>query len=101
MTGKPKRAVTVQAGVAWLSADGGVTWAPVAGMATGHGAQPQVAAVAAAGHGLSCKAGTVAKRSAVDVFSSPNGLAWTFRATLGAPAGFTAKMRTAVRTGWP
>ena len=93
VTGKPKRTVTVQAGVAWLSADGGVTWAPVAGMATGHGAQPQAAAVAAAGHGfVLLRPATVAKRPAVDVFSSPNGLAWTFRATLGAPAGFTAVM---------
>jgi hypothetical protein len=93
VTGKPKRTVTVQAGVAWLSADGGVTWAPVAGMATGHGAQPQAGAVAAAGRGfVLLRPATVAKRPAVDVFSSPNGLAWTFRATLGAPAGFTAKM---------
>ena len=93
VAGKPKRTVTVQAGVAWLSADGGVTWAPVAGMATGHGAQPQAAAVAAAGHGfVLLRPASAAKRPAVDVFSSPNGLAWTFRATLGAPAGFTAVM---------
>ena len=35
---------------------------------------------------------TVARRPAVDVFSSPNGLAWTFQATLHATAGFTALM---------
>ena len=82
-----------QAGAAWLSADGGATWAPVAGTATGHGAQPQVAGVAAAGHGfVLLRPATVARRPAVDVFSSPNGLAWTFRATLSAPAGFTALM---------
>ena len=31
-------------GVAWLSGDGGATWAPASGRPTGHGAQPQVAA---------------------------------------------------------
>ena len=31
VTGKPKRTVTVQVGAAWLSADGGATWAPVSG----------------------------------------------------------------------
>ena len=93
VTSKPKRTATVQAGVAWLSADGGATWAPVSGAATGHGARPQVAGVAAVGHGfVLLRPATVARRPAVDVFSSPNGLAWTFRATLGAPAGFTAMM---------
>jgi hypothetical protein len=97
VTGKPKRAVTAQAGpeigTAWLSADGGATWTPVTGTATGHGSQPQVAGVAAAGHGFVLfRPATVARRPAVDVFSSPNGLAWTFRATLGARAGFTALM---------
>ena len=101
VTGKPKRTETVQAGVAWLSADGGATWAPTgglggegrAGTAAGHGAQPQIAGVAAVGHGfVMLRPATVARRPAVDVFSSPNGLAWTFRATLGAPAGFTALM---------
>jgi hypothetical protein len=90
---KPKRTGTAQVGAAWLSADGGATWAPVTGTATGHGAQPQVAGVAAVGRGfVMLRPATVAKRPAVDVFSSPNGLAWTFRATLGAPAGFTALM---------
>src|SRR5207253_1185520 len=93
VTGKPKRTETVQAGVAWLSADGGATWAPVSGTATGHGAQPQVAGVAAVGRGfVLLRPATVARRPAVDTFFSPNGLAWTFRATLGAPAGFTALM---------
>jgi hypothetical protein len=91
VTSNPKRTATVQAGVAWLSADGGATWAPVSGAATGHGARPQVAGVAAVGHGfVLLRPATVARRPAVDVFSSPNGLAWTFRATLGARAGFTA-----------
>src|SRR5439155_3487368 len=97
VTTKPRRTATAQAGpvigTAWLSADGGATWAPVSGAATGHGAHPQVAGVAAAGHGfVLLRPATVARRPAVDVFSSPNGLAWTFRATLGAPAGFTALM---------
>jgi hypothetical protein len=93
VTSNPRRTATVQAGVAWLSADGGATWAPVSGAATGHGARPQVAGVAAAGHGfILLRPATVAGRPAVDVFSSPNGQAWTFRATLGAPAGFTAMM---------
>jgi hypothetical protein len=92
VTGKPKRTETIRAGVAWLSADGGATWAP-ARAATGHGAQPQVAGVAAAGRGfVLLRPATVARRPAVDAFSSPNGLAWTFRATLAAPAGFTALM---------
>ena len=93
VTGKPKRTGPVQAGVAWLSADGGATWAPVAGTAAGHGAQPQIAAVAAVGHGfVLLRPAIVARRPAADVFSSPNGLTWTFRATLRAAAGFTALM---------
>jgi len=93
VTSNPKRTATVQAGVAWLSADGGATWAPVSDAATGHGARLQVAGVAAVGHGfVLLRPATVARRPAVDVFSSPNGQAWTFRATLGAPAGFTAMM---------
>jgi hypothetical protein len=93
VTTKPKRTGTVQVGAAWLSADGGATWAPVTGAATGHGAQPQVAGVAAVARGfVMLRPATVARRPAVDVFSSPNGLAWTFRVTLGAPAGFTALM---------
>jgi hypothetical protein len=93
VTTRPKRTGTAQVGVAWLSADGGATWAPVTGAATGHGAQPQVAGVAAVGRGfVMLRPATVARRPAVDVFFSPNGLAWTFRATLGAPAGFTALM---------
>src|SRR6266567_4692174 len=91
VTSNPKRTATVQAGVAWLSADGGATWAPVTGAATGHGAQPQVAGVAAVGRGfVLLRPATVARRPAVDAFFSPNGLAWTFRATLSASAGFTA-----------
>jgi hypothetical protein len=90
VTTQPKRTA---AGAVWLSADGGATWAPVPGPAAGHGAEPQVAGVAAAGHGfVLLRPATVARRPAVDAYSSPNGLAWTFQATLSAPAGFTALM---------
>ena len=34
-TGKPKRTVTIRADAAWLSGDGGSTWAPTAGTASG------------------------------------------------------------------
>jgi hypothetical protein len=93
VVGKPKRTVKVRAGAAWLSTDGGATWAPAASTAAGHGAQPRLAGLAAAGHGfVLLRPATVARRPAVDAFYSPNGLAWTFRATLGAEAGFTALM---------
>ncbi len=98
--GQPKRTVTVQAGAAWLSGDGGSTWAPTAGSAVGPaltppgpGARPQVAGVAAAGRGfVLLRPATVARRPAVDAYYSPNGLAWTFEATLSAAGGFTAAM---------
>ena len=100
VTGKPKRTVTVRAGAAWLSGDGGSTWVPTAGAGAspalappGPGAQPQVDGVAAAGGGLVLfRPATVARRSAVDAYYSPNGLAWTFKATLHAVGGFTAGM---------
>jgi hypothetical protein len=96
VTGKSKR--TVQAGAAWLSTDGGSTWTPTAGSGPGPaltppgpGAQPRVAGAAAAVGGfVLLRPATVARRPAVDVYFSPNGLAWTFQATLGAAAGFTA-----------
>ena len=98
VTGKPKRTVTVQVGAAWLSSDGGSTWVPTAGTAAGPaltppgpGAQPQVAGVATAGTGfVLLRPATVANRPAVDAYFSPNGVGWTFTATLGAPAGFAA-----------
>jgi hypothetical protein len=95
VTGKPRRTVTVQVGAAWLSGDGGSTWVPTAGTATGPalappgpGAQPQVAGVAVAGHGfVLLRPATVAKRPAIDAYYSPNGVGWTFTATLGAASG--------------
>ena len=100
VTGKPERTVTVRVGAAWLSGDGGSTWAPTAGTAAGPalappgpGAQPQVTGVAAVGNGfILLRPATVARRPAVDVFYSPNGAAWTFTATLGAAAGFAADL---------
>ncbi len=89
VTGKPKRTVTVQAGAAWLSGDGGANWTPAAGA----GAQPQIAGVAAAGPGfVLLRPVTVAGRPAVEAFYSPNGLGWTPQATLTAAGGFTAGM---------
>jgi hypothetical protein len=90
VTTKPKPA---EAGAAWLSGDGGVTWAPATTGAAGHGAQPRLAGVAAAGQGfVLLRPATVARRPAIDAFYSPNGLAWTFRATLSAATGVTALM---------
>ena len=49
--------------------------------------------MAAAGRGfVLLRPATVARRPAVDAFYSPNGLAWTFQATLSAAGGFTAGM---------
>ncbi len=93
VTGKPRRTATVQVGAAWLSSDGGSTWVPTAGTAAGPapGAQPQVTGVAGAGTGfVLLRPATVAGRSAVDAYFSPNGVGWTFTATLGAAGGFTA-----------
>ena len=42
---------------------------------------------------------TAAKKPAVDVYRSPNGTAWTFAATLTAPAGFTAGLVNGVPAG--
>jgi hypothetical protein len=86
---KPK----ARAGAAWLSSDGGSTWAPVTGSAAGPGAQPQVAGVAAVNGGfVLLRPATVAHRSAVDAFYSPNGLTYTFQATLSTSSGFTAQL---------
>ena len=94
VAGKPRRTVPAAAGAAWLSSDGGSTWAPATGPVLappGPGARPQVAGVAAAGDGFVLfRPATVANRTAVDAYYSPNGLAFTFQATLGAAAGFTA-----------
>ena len=98
VTGKPKRTVTVLLGAAWLSRDGGSAWVPTAGTAAGPalappgpGAQPQVTGVAAVGSGfVLLRSATVAKRTVVDAYFSPNGASWTFTATLGGAGGFVA-----------
>jgi hypothetical protein len=91
-----KQTVTGRAGAAWLSRDGGATWAPTAGpllTPPGPGARPQVAGVAAAGDGfVLLRPAVAAGRTAVDAYYSPNGVAFTFQATLGAAAGFSARM---------
>jgi hypothetical protein len=91
-----KQTVTGRAGAAWLSRDGGATWAPTAGPVLtppGPGARPQVAGVAAVGDGfVLLRPAVVARRKAVDAYYSPNGAAFTFQATLGAAAGFSAAM---------
>lgn len=91
VTGKP-----VRAGAAWLSDDGGSAWtrAVAPGVApAGPGAQPQIAGAAAEGGGfVLIRPATIAHRPAADVYFSPNGLAWTYRATLRAAAGFTAAL---------
>jgi len=57
----------------------------------GPGAQPQVAGVATAGTGfVLLRPATVASRPAVDAYFSPNGVGWTFTATLSAVGGFAA-----------
>ena len=99
VTGKPKRTVTVQAGAAWLSGDGGSTWVSTAGSAAARPGPARARRAAAGGRGGRGRRGfvllrpaTVAKRPAVDAYYSPNGLAWTFQATLSAAGGFTAGM---------
>ena len=103
-TGRPGRTRTIPASAAWLSTDGGRTWTlavpPPGGggqpltsgaQALTSGAQPLISGVAAVGSGfVLLRPATAAKKPAIDVYRSPNGTAWTFAATLTAPAGFTA-----------
>jgi hypothetical protein len=91
-TGPRGQAVTVRTAAAWLSNDGGTTWAlavPPGAAPAGHGARAQISGEAATGDGfILARPATAGTRSAVDVYRSPNGTAWTFAATLGTPAGF-------------
>ncbi len=85
--GKARRTVRIQVGGAWLSSDGGSTWA-AAVVPAGHGAQPQITGAAAIGDGfLLVRPATVNVKPAVDVYRSVGGAAWTFAATLSTPAG--------------
>ena len=87
VVGKPRHTVSIQAGGAWLSSDGGSAWAAATPPA-GAGGQPQITGVAAAGDGfVLVKPATVDARPAVEVYRSANGTAWTQPATLGTPAG--------------
>ena len=95
-TGRGGQAVTVRTSAAWLSHDGGTTWAlavPPGAAPAGHGARAQIGGEAATGDGfILLRPATAGARPAVDVYRSPNGTAWTFAAALGTPAGFVADM---------
>ena len=102
---------------AWLSVDGGATWtlAVAPGVApAGHGARDAITGLASVPDGFILARPATAVREpagreknattaggknaaassepAVDVYRSPNGLSWTFAATLTTPAGFAADM---------
>jgi hypothetical protein len=91
------QAMTARTSAAWLSDDGGTTWAlavpPGGAEPAGHGARAQISGEAATGDGfVLVRPATAGTRPAVDVYRSPDGTAWTFAATLGTPAGFVADM---------
>jgi hypothetical protein len=100
VTGQPRHTVTVQTSAAWLSGNGGTTWTLVVppgplgnGTPAGHGAQAQISGATATAAGfILLRPATVAGHAAVDVYRSANGIAWTYEATLGNPAGFSADM---------
>ncbi len=108
-SGQAGRARTIRTSAAWLSSDGGATWALAVPPSVPPSVSPTVrpAGTRAVPHGASTSAeisgeaetadgfilvrqATAGTRPAVDVYRSPNGTAWTFEATLGTPAGFTA-----------
>jgi hypothetical protein len=93
--GHPRRSVTIQAGAAWLSSDGGTTWTLVIppGAPAGHGAQAQISGLAATADGfVALRPATVNRRAGVDVYRSPNGTSWAFTAALTAPQGFVSDL---------
>jgi hypothetical protein len=96
ITGTSRHAVNVRTSAAWLSGDGGTTWAlvvPPAVAPAGHGAQAQISGEAVTAEGfILVRPATAGTRPAVDVYRSPNGTAWTFAATLSTPGGFTSGM---------
>jgi hypothetical protein len=84
-------------GAAWLSGNGGTTWTlavpPGLPQKAAHGARAQISGVTATADGFVLfRPATVAGRSAVDVYRSATGTAWTFAATLAAKAGFSTDM---------
>jgi hypothetical protein len=79
----------VTVGAAWLSGNGGRDWTPVS-IPAGHGAQDQIAGLAAAGTGfVAVRPALKAGLPVADVYRSADGGVWTFAATLGGSAGFT------------
>ena len=94
--GRPRHAVSIQTSAAWLSGNGGTTWTLVVppggnGAPAGPGAQPRIGGVTATAAGfILLRPATMARKPAVDVYRSATGTAWTFEATLAAPAGFSA-----------
>jgi hypothetical protein len=96
MTGPGGQAVTARTSAAWLSDDGGTTWAlavPPGVAPAGHRARAQISGEAATGDGfVLVRPATAGTRTAVDVYHSQNGTAWTFAATLGTPDGFVADL---------
>ena len=106
--GKARQTVTVQTGAAWLSGNGGRTWALVVPPSlpqnhAAHGAQPPISGAVATKDGfVLLRPATVARKPAVDVFRSANGTTWAFAATLGTPAGFvTGMVNTGMVNGSP
>jgi hypothetical protein len=96
-TAKTSTASTGRTSAAWLSDDGGTTWAlavpPGGAEPAGHGARAQISGAAATSDGfVLVRPATAGGRPAVAVYRSPDGTAWTFAATLGTPAGFVADM---------
>ena len=86
IAGHPAVATASQA---WISHDGGQTWTPVV-VPLGHGAQQQIAGLAAAGPGfVAVRPAVKAGAPVTDVYRSADGVAWTFATTLGGGAGFT------------
>ena len=96
-TGKAKvmRTVTSQTGGAWLSRDGGSTWLAAVSPDVpppGPGAQPKIVGEAAVKGGFVLLRPTTGVRPGLDIYSSPNGTAWTLQATLTTPAGLVADL---------
>jgi hypothetical protein len=96
-TGPRGQAMTARTSAAWLSDDGGTTWAlavpPGGAVPAGHGARAQISGEAATSDGfVLVRPATAGGRPVVDVYRSPDGTAWTFAATLGTSAGFVADM---------
>jgi hypothetical protein len=84
------RTVTSQTSGAWLSRDGGATWVAAGVPPARPAAQPLIAGVAAVKGGFVLLRPATGARPGLDIYNSPNGTAWTFRATLTTPAGLVA-----------